>query len=42
MKQTGAVRRDDRLIIEHASETGAERLQFFERILASISPGELL
>jgi transcription-repair coupling factor (superfamily II helicase) len=42
MKKTGAVRRDDRLIIEHASKTGAERLQFFERILASISPGELL
>ncbi len=40
MRETGAVQRDDRLIFEHASKTGAERLQFFESLLASIAPGK--
>jgi transcription-repair coupling factor (superfamily II helicase) len=35
-KKAGAVRREDRLISEHASTTGMERLQFFEHLMAAV------
>jgi transcription-repair coupling factor (superfamily II helicase) len=36
VKKAGAIRREDRLVFEHAGVTGVKQLEFFERLVAAV------